>query len=82
MRAESGVNGEDMKGSFTVEASVIVPLLLLLMLLALRQGISLCEETTERAESADGGEEFEIVETLYRLEQVTDIWELLHGDSL
>ena len=66
-----------MRGSFSIEASLIVPLVLAVMVLALRTGIDCYEET--KAQVAKLGT-FDIVDTMYLLDEITDIGDLFHGD--
>ena len=67
-----------MRGSFSIEASLIVPLVLAVMVLALRTGIDCYEET--KAQVAKLGTRFDIVDTMYLLDEITDIGDLFHGD--
>ena len=67
-----------MRGSFSIEASLIVPLVLAVMVLALRTGIDCYEET--KAQVAKLGTRVDIVDTMYLLDEITDIGDLFHGD--
>lgn len=72
-----------MRGSFSIEASLIVPLVLAVMVLALRTGIDCYEETKAQvAQVAKLGTRvsFDIVDTMYLLDEITDIGDLFHGD--
>ena len=67
-----------MRGSFSIEASLIVPLVLAVMVLALRTGIDCYEET--KAQVAKLGTRVSFVDTMYLLDEITDIGDLFHGD--
>lgn len=63
------------KGSLTVEAALIVPILLLLMALAIHTGIDLQEETKELAEKLQSREELPIVDVLYGMESFEKLFQ-------
>ena len=66
-----------MRGSFSIEASLIVPLVLAVMVLALRTGN---EETKAQVAKLGTRVSFDIVDTMYLLDEITDIGDLFHGD--
>ena len=56
-----------MRGSFSIEASLIVPLVLAVMVLALRTGIDCYEETKAQVAKLGTRVSFDIVDTMYLL---------------
>lgn len=75
-----GKEGDKMRGSFSIEASLIVPLVIAVFVLALRTGIDLYEETRAQAEKMKTEVSFDVVDTMYLLDEITDIGDLFHGD--
>ena len=69
-----------MRGRFSIEASLIVPLVLAVMVLALRTGIDCYEETKAQVAKLGTRVSFDIVDTMYLLDEITDIGDLFHGD--
>ena len=72
--------GDKMRGSFSREASLIVPRGIAVFVLALRTGIDLYEETRVQAEKMKTEVSFDVVDTMYLLDEITDIGDLFHGD--
>ncbi|MBD5555532.1 MAG: hypothetical protein HDQ95_09400 [Roseburia sp.] len=68
------------KGSLTVEAALIVPLVLTVFALAVNAGISLYTECREMAAEAMVKEDIDAAELFYAKERVKDIAK--YGDSL
>lgn len=64
--------------SFTVEASVYIPLLISFYLFAMRTGIELYTETKELAEQIQAEERIDVKKLFYRKENIGDL--LGHGD--
>lgn len=62
------------KGSFTIEASFIVPLVLFLMAIAMDTAIILFEETKAQALEYIDEEQIDIVNTLYHIENLETIF--------
>lgn len=62
------------KGSFTIEASFIVPLVLFLMAIAMDTAIILFEETKAQALEYIDEEQIDIVSTLYHIENLETIF--------
>jgi hypothetical protein len=60
------------KASYTVEAAVLVPLLIAVMALAMRIGILLCGEIKEEKET-DALEEMWEVEDFYRYQVIKEV---------
>ena len=69
-----------MRGSFSIEASLIVPLVLAVFVLALRTGIDSYEETRAQVEEMKTEVSFDVVDTMYLLDEITDIGDLFHGN--
>ena len=67
-------------GEVSIEASLIVPLVLAVMVLALRTGIDCYEETKAQVAKLGTRVSFDIVDTMYLLDEITDIGDLFHGD--
>jgi len=59
---------------------IIVPLVLAVMVLALRTGIDCYEETKAQVAKLGTRVSFDIVDTMYLLDEITDIGDLFHGD--
>ena len=59
---------------------LIVPLVLAVMVLALRTGIDCYEETKAQVAKLGTRVSFDIVDTMYLLDEITDIGDLFHGD--
>lgn len=69
-----------MKGSLTIEASLIVPVVVMVMLFAITSGITLYEETKDITEELENRETFDVVKTMYRFDGLSNIEEIFHGD--
>ena len=66
-----------MKGSFTIEAAFFVPLLIMILIFALRSGIGLFEETKNLAEKMGKSSVTDCVELFYaqyRMSEIGDLW--------
>lgn len=74
------MEGAGYAGKFSIEASLIVPLVLAVMVLALRTGIDCYEETKAQVAKLGTRVSFDIVDTMYLLDEITDIGDLFHGD--
>lgn len=68
------------KGSLTVEAALIVPLVLTVFALTVNAGISLYTECREMAAAAMAREDVDAAQLFYARERVKDIAK--YGDSL
>lgn len=62
-------------GSFTIEASVYIPLLLFFYLFVMRAGTELYTETRETAVQIQTEEQVEVLKLFYRKEGVEDLLE-------
>ena len=69
-----------LRGSFTVEASLIMPIVLSVMFLALKLGYASYDRMREIAEALETQEASDTVTEMYRLEKFTDIRGLIYGD--
>ena len=69
-----------LRGSFTVEASLIMPIVLSVMFLALRLGYASYAAMKETAEALETQEASDTVTEMYRSEKITDIRGLIYGD--
>lgn len=69
-----------LKGSFTVETSLMMPVVLGVMFLALRLGYVFYDRTKVIAEELEIQEASDAVAEMYRTEKFTDIRGLIYGD--
>lgn len=65
-------------GSFTVEASIYIPVLLFFYLFVMRVGMELYTETRETAVQIETKEKVEVLKLFYQKEGVEDLLE--HGN--
>lgn len=65
-------------GSFTVEASIYIPVLLFFYLFVMRVGMELYTETREMAVQIETEEKVEVLKLFYQKEGVEDLLE--HGN--
>ena len=68
------------RASMTVEASLILPLVLFLFGLVMQMGIAMYEESRDTAAAIQEESDIEIVETFYRWKKVGE-W-IENGDSI
>lgn len=69
-----------LRGSFTVETSLMMPVVLGVMFLALRLGYVFYDRTKVVAEELEIQEASDAVAEMYRAEKLTDIRGLIYGD--
>lgn len=62
-----------LRGSFSVEAAIIMPLVLSVIVIAITSAVSLHEETKEIAEQVVAGERWDPVEMMYDLDLLKSI---------
>lgn len=62
------------KGSFTIEASIIIPFVLCIMVYVLQMGIQFYQESIER-ECMEGVEKWDAVSTFYRIQMLKEMEE-------
>lgn len=70
---------KSLKGSFTVEATIIIPIILFLMISVLKQGITFYKETIER-ESPDYITNWDAVSTFYDVWVLKEIGEVIGNE--
>ncbi len=68
------------KGSFTVEAACIVPLILMCICIAIGSGITLHNEVKNRALLVEEEESVDLVSYMYRKELVENVMGALYED--
>lgn len=66
---------KNMRGSFTLEAAYIMPLILSVMLSVITMGISLHEEVKQRVEAQEKQESIDAVKAIYRAEWLKELLE-------
>lgn len=71
-----------MKGSFTIEASLLVPLTIMVMIFAIKSGVTLYEETKEQVELLEEQKTSDIIEIMYRTKNILDMKELFYESKL
>lgn len=69
-----------MKGSFSIEASLLVPLTIMLMIFAVKSGIALYGETKEQTELFEQQETADVIKMMYQINDMSDIKEIFHGN--
>ncbi len=71
-----------MKGSFTIEASILVPLTIMVMIFAIKSGVTLYEETKEQVELLEEQKTSDIIEIMYRTKNILDMKEIFYESKL
>lgn len=61
-----------MKGSFSIEASILIPVTVMIMFFAINSGITLYEETKNQAELIGQQEASDIIYMMYRTEEIKE----------
>ena len=69
-----------LKGSFSVEAAIIVPLFLFLMVHAIELGIQMTEEVIEKAEVLNNQKKTDVIACMYHLEKFNELLEEINGN--
>lgn len=69
-----------LNGSFSVEAAVITPLLLFIMLLAINAGIHLWQETVEFTDLLKEREMTDIIDCMYHIKSMENLIGEINGD--
>lgn len=64
-----------LKASYTVEAAILMPIVLCVVAVMLQKGILMYQQTQEEFQNKDSICRTEAVKTIYRLEMAEDIWE-------
>lgn len=68
-----------MKGSFSVEAALIVPIVLAVMVLALQNGMESTEQVKKQVYQMQEKEPFCFIDKMYQFQGMSKIGELFHG---
>lgn len=68
------------RGSFTIEAGYIMPLVLLCLCIAIETGISLYEEVREQVAAQMKQEPLDLVDSMYRRDYVKELFGELYED--
>lgn len=63
------------KGSFTVEAALVLPMILMVFVLAMSGGIRLCKECVDEVVQIRQEKEFDAVQWFYRCKQIGEVIE-------
>lgn len=71
-----------MKGSFTIEASILVPLTIMVMIFAIKSGVTLYEETKEQVGLLEEQKTSDIIEIMYRTKNILDMKEIFYESKL
>ena len=74
------MEGAGYAGKFFNRGIIDRALVLAVMVLALRTGIDCYEETKAQVAKLGTRVSFDIVDTMYLLDEITDIGDLFHGD--
>ena len=61
-----------MKGSFSIEASILIPVTVMIMFFAINSGITLYEETKNQAKLIGQQEASDIINMMYRTEEIKE----------
>ena len=68
-----------MRGSLTVEASLVIPMVLGIMILALKFGYASYEQVWLLVEELGEQEQYEAVSEIYKMELISDTEGSVHG---
>ncbi len=71
-----------MKGSFTIEASLLVPLTIMVMIFAIKSGVTLYEETKEQVELLEEQKTSDIIKLMYWTKDILDMKEIFYESKL
>ncbi len=69
------------RASYTVEAAVIVPFFLLIMVATIQIAIDYHEEIEQVAKNQEEREEFSAVRVFYRIENGKELWEKIFEEG-
>ena len=67
------------KGSFTIEASIYIPMILMFLLFTLRSAVSFYQESVHR-EVYDGLENMQVITEFYTYQIISEIGEIWTDD--
>lgn len=68
------------KGSYTIEAAFILPLILICICIAIEMGVVLHQEVQTRVESQMKKEPLDMVKAMYRMEYIKELFGELYED--
>lgn len=68
------------KGSFTIEAACIFPIILFCICITINVGITLYQEVKQEAMSQMENEKLDLISVMYRRELVKELFEEEYGD--
>lgn len=66
---------ETLKASYTVEAAILMPIVLCVAAVIIQKGICMYQQTQEEFQSKDSICRTEAVKTIYCLQTAEDVWE-------
>lgn len=75
------MRGRRLRGSYTVEAAIIIPVVLFTMAQGMKQGIDMYKETEATAGSYEEVKELDEVKDIHRYRTLGGIWERLKTDE-
>lgn len=61
------------KGSFTIEAAIIIPLLLMLIVIVVSIAVDLYQETAELAEEIGEKERMSLITAMYHIDSIKEL---------
>lgn len=70
------------KASYTLEAAMLMPLILLSIFQGMKTGIDLCSEVQRTSVYSKELEELNGVEIFLKKASLEDLWENVHGDGI
>lgn len=70
------------KGSYTVEASLIMPMALFLIFQGMKMGIDLCAEVRESSSYWEELKDLKGADIFRTMDGLDELWEELHGDGI
>ena len=71
-------NVKKIEGSMTVEAALIIPLVLVMFAMTMTTGLQMYEECRETAVELGAGQDLNIIQKFYLWNELGEMWE--HGD--
>ena len=70
------------KASYTVEASLIMPIVLFTICQGMKIGINLCTEVREASAYSEDLQKLNVVDVFYEKKSIEELWGNLHGDGI
>ena len=68
---------KSVKGVYTVEAALILPLVLFIMVISVRLGVALYQDTVRAASEYKEVQEYDEIKTIHRIRFLGNAWEAL-----